>query len=103
MKKVDLAKLNMSNTVIWKNLDEALKTKNWALIENNLQRLYSLQKYYIDELNFIDTEIVQLTNMVKLAETRASQFEALWFKSIAKETGFYRTHKDLIDEIFKEK
>ena len=48
MKAEDIQKMNDLNRDIWGMIVQAQKTKNWALIEVNLNRLYSLQKKYIN-------------------------------------------------------
>ena len=62
MEKKDITKLNRSNKDIWALIDQGLKTKNFAILEKNLKRIYLLQCYYIKLLNFQDHEIRELHN-----------------------------------------
>ncbi len=48
METKDIQKMNELNRDIWGMIVQAQRTKNWALIEVNLKRLYSLQKKYIN-------------------------------------------------------
>ena len=43
MESKDIQKMNDLNRDIWGMIVQAQRTKNWALIEVNLKRLYSLQ------------------------------------------------------------
>ncbi len=48
METKQIQEMNDLNRDIWGMIVQAQKTKNWALIEINLKRLYSLQKKYIN-------------------------------------------------------
>ena len=51
MEAKHIKEMNDLNRDIWGMIVQAQKTKNWALIEINLKRLYSLQKKYIKLIN----------------------------------------------------
>jgi hypothetical protein len=102
MKKIDIAKLNRANTDIWQMILKGLKTKNLAVIEQNLKRLHSLQKYYTDLLNFNEFEIEALKNDLEAERYLSSTFEKEWIESVSKKSGTYEIMKSRIEETFKE-
>lgn len=101
MKKIDRSKINRSNTDIWAALNEAVKTKNLAVIVKNIERLRALQKHYIDLLNFQDMEITILKDSLAHAEKTISEFEKEWLEEIAKRNGAYERLKQRIEEGFR--
>jgi hypothetical protein len=101
MKKVDIAKLNRANADIWQMILTGLKTKNFAVLEQNLKRLHSLQKYYADLLNFNDYEIQALKNDLEAERYLSSTLEKEWMEQVSKRSGTYEIMKDRIEETFK--
>ena len=102
MEAKDIQKMNDLNRDIWGMIVQAQKTKNWALIEVNLKRLYSLQKKYINLINIMDYE-VKGTNLMLKDEIRVrNQFEKQWFKDVAKRNNAYQEMKENIDKHFAE-
>ena len=101
MKKIDIQKLNRSNNDIWLNINEAIKSKNYPALENNLQRLYRLQKHYLDLLNFQDIEINQLKGNLASVQNMLNDYEKEWISEVAKRGGIYEAMKDRINANFK--
>jgi hypothetical protein len=102
MEAKDIQKMNDLNRDIWGMIVQAQKTKNWALIEVNLKRLYSLQKKYINLINIMDYE-VKGTNLMLKDEIRVrNQFEKQWFKDVAERNNAYQEMKENIDKHFAE-
>ena len=100
MKAEDIQKMNDLNRDIWGMIVQAQKTKNWALIEVNLKRLYSLQKKYINLINIMDYE-VKGTTLILQDEIRVRRkFEKQWFKDVAERNGSYKAMKENIDKYF---
>ena len=97
MEKKDITKLNRSNKDIWALIDQGLKTKNFAILEKNLKRIYLLQCYYIKLLNFQDHEIRELHNELISEISLSNSFEG-----VAKRTGNYDLLKKRIDELFRD-
>lgn len=102
MKKIDIQKLNRSNNDIWLNLNEAIKDKNWPSIESNLNRLYALQKYYLNLLNFQDIEITQLKGNLSSVQNMLNDYEKEWITEVSKRAGIYESMKERINENFKQ-
>lgn len=100
MKKIDIAKLNRSNKDIWVLIEQAVKTKNFALIEKNLQRLHSLQEYYSKLLNFQDIEIRGLQGDLDAQTYLTSIFEKEWLEQVAKRSHSYDILKERIDKMY---
>jgi hypothetical protein len=103
MKKIDYAKLNRSNNDIWLNIHEALKDKNYPALEANLKRLFSLQKYYLDLLNFQNIENAQLKDNMASVQNSLNDYEKEWISEVAKRQGIYEDLKDRITKTFIEK
>ena len=101
MKKIDIQKLNRSNNDIWLNLNEAIKDKNWPAIESNLNRLYGLQKHYLNLLNFQDIQITQLKGNLASVQNMLNDYEKEWIIEVAKRSGIYESMKTRINENFK--
>jgi hypothetical protein len=100
METKDIQKMNDLNRDIWGMIVQAQKTKNWALIEINLKRLYSLQKKYINLINIMDYE-VKGTTLILQDEIRVRRkFEKQWFKDVAERNGSYKAMKENIDKYF---
>ena len=87
MKAEDIQKMNDLNRDIWGMIVQAQQTKNWALIEVNLKRLYSLQKKYINLINIMDYDIKGTTLMLQDEIRLRNQFEKQWFKDVATRSG----------------
>jgi hypothetical protein len=102
MESKDIQKMNDLNRDIWGMIVQAQKTKNWALIEVNLKRLYSLQKKYINLINIMDYEVKGTTLMLKDEIRVRNQFEKQWFKDVAERNNAYQDMKENIDKHFAE-
>jgi hypothetical protein len=94
--------MNDLNRDIWGMIVQAQKTKNWALIEVNLKRLYSLQKKYINLINIMDYEVKGTTLMLQDEIRVRNQFEKQWFKDVAERNNAYQEMKENIDKHFAE-
>lgn len=102
MEAKQIKEMNDLNRDIWGMIVQAQKTKNWALIEVNLKRLYSLQKKYINLINIMDYEVKGTTLMLQDEIRVRSQFEKQWFKDVAERNGHYKAMKENIDKYFKD-
>jgi hypothetical protein len=102
METKDIQKMNDLNRDIWGMIVQAQRTKNWALIEVNLKRLYSLQKKYINLINIMDYEVKGTTLMLKDEIRVRNQFEKQWFKDVAERNNAYQEMKENIDKHFAE-
>ena len=102
MESKDIQKMNDLNRDIWGMIVQAQRTKNWALIEVNLKRLYSLQKKYINLINIMDYEVKGTTLMLKDEIRVRNQFEKQWFKDVADRNNAYQEMKENIDKHFAE-
>jgi hypothetical protein len=100
MKAEDLQKMNDLNRDIWGMIVQAQKSKNWAIIEVNLKRLYALQKKYINLINIMDYEVKGTTLMLQDEMRIRRQFEKQWFKDVAERNGNYQEMKENIDKYF---
>jgi hypothetical protein len=100
MKAEDLQKMNDLNRDIWGMIVQAQQTKNWALMEVNLKRLYSLQKKYINLINIMDYEVKGTTLMLQDEIRVRNKFEKQWFKDVATRSGSYQDMKENIDKNF---
>ena len=94
--------MNDLNRDIWGMIVQAQRTKNWALIEVNLKRLYSLQKKYINLINIMDYEVKGTTLMLQDEIRVRNQFEKQWFKDVAERNNAYQEMKENIDKHFAE-
>ena len=103
MKKIDYAKLNRSNNDIWLNINEALKDKNYPALEASLKRLFSLQKYYLDLLNFQNIENTQLKYNMASVQASLNDYEKEWISEVAKRQGIYENLKERINQTFIQK
>lgn len=97
-----IQEMNALNRDIWGMIVQAQQTKNWALIEKNLKRLYSLQKKYINLINIMDYEVKGTTLMLQDEIRLRSHFEKEWFKGVATKVGSYQEMKENIDKYFHE-
>ncbi len=102
MEAKDIQKMNDLNRDIWGMIVQAQHTKNWALIEVNLKRLYSLQKKYINLINIMDYEVKGTTLMLQDEIRVRNQFEKQWFKDVAERNNAYQEMKENIDKHFDE-
>ena len=100
MQKINISKLNKSNADIWGILYKALESKNIALIEVTLVRLYKSQKYTLELLEFQDADIVSLNHHLANAHKTSNEFEKEWFSIIAKNTNVYEKVRDSINQTF---
>lgn len=100
MEAKDIQKMNDLNRDIWGMIVQAQKTKNWALIEINLKRLYSLQKKYINLINIMDYEVKGTTLILQDEMRVRRKFEKQWFKDVAERSGSYKLMKENIDKYF---
>ena len=83
-------------------LEVGLKSKNFAIIEKNLQRLASLQKYYTDLINYQEFEITALRIDLEAERILTSSYEKEWLEGVSKRSGTYDNTKQRIEELFKE-
>jgi hypothetical protein len=102
METKDIQKMNDLNRDIWGMIVQAQQTKNWALMEVNLKRLYSLQKKYINLINIMDYEVKGTTLMLKDEIRVRNQFEKQWFRDVAERNNAYQDMKENIDKYFAE-
>jgi hypothetical protein len=102
MEAKDMKALNELNRDIWAMIVQAQQTKNWALIEINLKRLFALQKKYINLINLQDYEVKGTTLMLQDEIRVRNQFEKQWFKDVAQRSCSYQDLKDNIDKYFVE-
>jgi len=102
MKKLDLIKINRSNKDIWAMIQMALKTDNKALLEANLKRLSGLQKYYLDLINFQDSEITLLKDDNAFNQKLIDSYEKEWLIEVSKRNGIYDSLKERIRSQYKE-
>lgn len=100
MKKKEIALLNRANKDIWALLEVGLKTKNFAILEKNLHRLASLQKYYTDLLNYQEFEIIALQNDLDAERHLTNDYEKEWLEGISKRLGSFENTKERIEELF---
>ena len=100
MEAKQIQEMNDLNRDIWGMIVQAQRTKNWALIEINLKRLYSLQKKYINIINIMDYEIKGTTLALKDEIRVRNQFEKQWFRDVAERNGHYKAMKENIDKYF---
>ena len=101
MKKLDMVKINRSNSDIWGQMQIALKSGNIAVIERALGRMYALQKYYLDLLNFQDMEINQLKDHLATEQKTTESFEKEWLLSLTKNSPQYDSLKERIESQYK--
>ena len=94
--------MNELNRDIWGMIVQAQRTKNWALIEVNLKRLYSLQIKYINLINIMDYEVKGTTLMLQDEMRIRNQFEKQWFRDVAERNNAYQEMKENIDKHFAE-
>jgi hypothetical protein len=94
------AKINRANNDIWYMLSEAIKTNNIAVIESNLDRIYKMQKYYVQQLCIQEMEINQLKDLLEYEKKLTTEYEREWILSVAKKTPQYEELKQRINEIF---
>jgi hypothetical protein len=100
METKQIQEMNDLNRDIWGMIVQAQKAKNWALIEINLKRLYSLQKKYINIINIMDYDIKGTTLALKDEIRVRNQFEKQWFRDVAERNGHYKAMKENIDKYF---
>jgi hypothetical protein len=98
----EIQKLNDLNRDVWGLIVQAQQTKNWALMEVNLKRLYALQKKYVNIINLQDYEL-KGTKLALIEEARQNRkFEKEWFTDLAKRQHKYEELKAEIDKYFFE-
>jgi putative protein kinase ArgK-like GTPase of G3E family len=102
MNKIDRYKINKANKDIWAMIDMAMKTDNRALLEANLTRLSALQKYYLDLLNFQDTEISLLKADTAFNQKLIDDRDKEWLIEVAKRNGIYDKLKERINTQYQE-
>ena len=100
MQKINHTKLNRSNNDIWGALMKAVQTGNMALIKTNLDRLYNLQKYYLELLEFQNAEINSLKDHLATNQKTLSEFEKEWIIRISKDANVYEETRKRIEETF---
>jgi hypothetical protein len=98
----EIKKLNDLNRDVWGLIVQAQQTKNWALMEVNLKRLYALQKKYVNIINLQEYE-VKGTKLALQEEARINRrFEREWFTNLSKQQNKYEELKTEIDKYFFE-
>lgn len=98
----EIQKLNDLNRDVWGLIVQAQQTKNWALMEVNLKRLYALQKKYVNIINLQDYEL-KGTKLALIEEARQNRkLEKEWFTDLAKRQHKYDELKAEIDKYFFE-
>ena len=98
----EIKDLNDLNRNVWGLIVQAQQTKNWALMEVNLKRLYALQKKYVNIINLQDYDL-KGTKLALQEEARQNRiFEKQWFTDLAKKQGKYNELKADIDKYFFE-
>ena len=100
MEAKQIQEMNDLNRDIWGMIVQAQKSKNWALIEVNLKRLYTLQKKYINLINIMDYEVKGTTLMLQDEMRIRRKFEKQWFRDVAERNGNYKEMKENIDKYF---
>lgn len=103
MKRLDIKKVNKSSSMIWALIQEALKSKNYALLEKNLERLYLLNEYYCQLLTNQESELRVLQYEERHLNAVIKEYEKKEIEEICKKNGNYQTYKSQIDELFQEK
>ena len=98
----EIKDLNDLNRNVWGLIVQAQQTKNWALMEVNLKRLYSLQKKYINLINLQDYEVKGTKLMLQDEKRQRAFFEKEWFVTVAQRNGVYQDLKENIDKYFLE-
>lgn len=96
-------KINRSSDDIWKLLKIAVDTKNWALIEKNLDRLHALQRHYCEILTTQSglNQVLEADNAYLRAKTNQLEDENLLL--ICKDKGFpYKELQKKLDGLYKE-
>jgi len=99
MQKIKHTKISKSNADIWGMLYKAMETQNWALVESNLKRLYSLHKYIFELLEFQDAENASLKNHLAINQKTLNEFEKEWLITIAKNNNVYEEVRERIEKI----
>lgn len=94
MNKIDHNKVNRSNAEIWALMANAIKTKNIALVESNLHRLYKLQKHYIDLLFYLESENLSLKTHLADCQKTCDEFERDWINLILKDPNGFEKIKE---------
>lgn len=98
----EIKDLNDLNRNVWGLIVQAQQTKNWALMEVNLKRLYALQKKYVNIINLQDYDL-KGTKLALQEEARQNRiFEKEWFTDLSKKQGKYNILKADIDKYFFE-
>lgn len=101
MNKINHTSINRSNQAIWAALNEGIKKRNWAIIEQNLNRIYELQKYYMKLLHFQEIENNQLKDLLEDTERTLESYQNEWLTEMAKKTNNYEDLKRQIDKTFR--
>ena len=98
----EIKDLNDLNRNVWGLIVQAQQTKNWALMEVNLKRLYALQKKYVNIINLQDYDLKGTKLMLQDEKRQRAFFEKEWFVTIAQRNGVYQDLKENIDKYFLE-
>jgi len=101
MKEFDPKKTNKSADNIWQLIQVALKERNMQVLELNLKRLFTLQKYYCELLNNQSHELKILRYEERYLNSVIKDYEKKEFEQLCKDNGTYQALKSQIDEIFK--
>ncbi len=100
-KDIDHYSFNRANRDIWGLLNEAVKTKNWALIEANIGRLYAMQEFLIKKVNLMESQIAALKTDVGMAQAENEKLEKEWLEEVSKRNGIYENLKERIGQAFR--
>lgn len=102
MERIDVKKVNKSSSMIWALIQESLKSKNYALLSKNLERLYLLNEYYCQLLTNQESQIKMLLYEEKHLNSVIKEYEKKEIEEICKRNGNYQTYKSQIDDLFQE-
>ncbi len=101
MKDIDHYSFNRANRDIWGLLNEAVKTKNWALIQSNIDRLYAMQDFLIKKMNLMESQINTLKNDIATVQMENDKLEKEWLRELTKKNGIYENLKERIGQTFR--
>jgi predicted nuclease with TOPRIM domain len=101
MRDIDHYSFNRANKDIWGLLNEAVKTKNWALIQSNIDRLYAMQDFLIKKVNLMESQINTLKNDVATVQMENDRLEREWLQELTKRNGIYENLKERVGQTFR--
>jgi len=101
MHKINHEELNRLNNDVWSLINESFKRKNWALMQDSISKLYTLQKKYLETLNFLDAENASLKNFLAETQKTLDGYERDWLMKIAKDNNLNDEVKERIRKTFR--